>query len=168
MVPDSNFHPSVRDAEADLSGLRTYVVVAAVLVAAAVVAVAAVVVEGSNSFVSNYWALGEACYSHSCTGWRSASYHDNSERIWDHNWDSHSAVPVDPPNFLGVLLRRVGVGTVSKGSWRGRRRSWRPPRSEADVRAGLVVVAGPVAVAARLAALGYFRNCLSRRGRLDR
>ena len=57
-------------------------------------------------------------------------------------------MPVDPPNFLGVLLRRVGVGTVSKGSWRGRRRSWRPQRMEAAVRVGLVVEAGPVAVAA--------------------
>jgi len=161
MVPDSNFHPSVRDAEGDLSGLRTYVVVAA-----AVVAVAAVVVEGSNSFVSNYWALGEACCSRSCTGWRSASYHDNSERIWDHNWDSHSAVPVDPPNFLGVLLRRAVVGTVSKGSWRGRRRSWRPPRMEAAVQAGLVEAA-LAAVAALWVVLGCFQSCPSHLGRLD-
>ena len=160
------------EAEADLADLHTFAVAAAAVVdnaAVAVVAAAvAVVAEGCNSFVSSYWALGEACCSRSCTGWRSASCRGNSERIWDRSWDSHSAVPGDPPNFLGVRLRRVGVGTVSKGSWRGRRRSWRPPRSEADVRAGLVVVAGPVAVAARLAALGYFRNCLSRRGRLDR
>ena len=59
-------------AEADLSDLHTtvaVVVAAADNAAVAVVAAAvAVVVEGCNSFVSNYWALGEACCSRSCTG----------------------------------------------------------------------------------------------------
>ena len=118
----------MKGVEADFFGLHTYVVAVAAVAATAVVvavvvaAAVAVVVEGSNSFVSNYWDLGEAYCNHNCSGSRSGSCRGNSERV--------VRVEAAPGDLHWVDLRdlrRVGVGTVSMGSWRGRPRSWRLP-----------------------------------------